>query len=140
MSRRNSIQATVERLVERHGFAAEFKAALKTGTPFHLRVEHNSDAMLPLVVEVLPGDDGSPQISLTHYRESWGDLIQDPEIVFDSNYVGRMFQMPNVYQRVPDGYRSPSLDSFAKTWAMNIRHQGYCDPERVTTLSVTHPR
>jgi hypothetical protein len=64
------MQKTIERLAHDH----EFDLTLASG---RMRLEAG-DAYMPLVVEKIK----ERLVSVTHYHESNGDLVTDPEIVF----------------------------------------------------------
>ncbi len=108
---------------------------------------------MPLAVEDIgPSDEGRRQISLTHYGEQNGDLMRDPEIVFELHVAGDAVYAEPVYFRndyvgvenfvyttreehpgVTVKLVSPRLKSelrgFALIWLRNLRDQGFFSPD-----------
>ena len=108
---------------------------------------------MPLAVEeIYPSDDGHRQISLTHYGEQNGDMMRDPEIVFELHTAGELVYAEPVYFRndymgienfvyktreerpgVTVKLVSPRLKnelrSFARVWFRNLRDQGFFSPD-----------
>ena len=101
---------------------------------------------MPLSVEHIgQSADGNRLISLCHYGEQNGDLMRDPEMVFElfihgeasaaeplsfqNDYMG-VFQ--NVYRYDESGKKThvktrlkAELKSFARTWFKNLKDQGF---------------
>lgn len=114
-----------------------------------IRIDPPGAGLMRLCIEhVLSGTRrGTSQVSVAHYYEQNGDLMQDPEIVAEvpddrwdnaSNWTPVFFQQasPPVYQEaltVSDGkvYIRPNLardiKSFMATWDKNIGEQGYVE-------------
>jgi Domain of unknown function (DUF6908) len=107
---------------------------------------------MPLTIEeILPSAEGHRQISLTHYGKQNGDLMRDPEIVFELHDWGQdgIFAEPVYFRNDYAGVESfvyatreePSgvtvklvnprlkreLKSFARMWFRNLREQGFFD-------------
>jgi hypothetical protein len=80
------------------------------------------EAILPLTIEKI--DD--QRLSVAHYREQRGDLMRDPEVVFDTSseeWVPVEYQQdPLLYQQDDSGL---PIHSFLDTWNENIRSQGF---------------
>ena len=111
-----------------------------------------SDGYMPLSIEDIGhSPDGFRQISLCHYGEQNGDLMRDPEMVFElfthgelsaaeplsfqNDYMG-LFQ--EVYRYDEAGKKThvntrlrAELKSFARTWFSNMREQGFLGPQAV---------
>jgi len=130
-TRRHPMQKVIEDIAQRAGRLDEYRQALKDGYGFHIRLE--SGAYMPLSIEVI----APRQVSVCHYGEQNGDLMRDPEMIFE--YAGPGF-LPVYYRndyigiertmvRRDDAGRIMryTLDSFPATWARNIRHQGFVD-------------
>jgi hypothetical protein len=103
----------------------------------HLRLEKG--LYQPLVIEKI----GLRQISVAHYREQNGDLLQDPEIVFFITETGwypleitQVFpgwkQIATVDEEKNQIVRAKlrlmeSVAEFAEMWADNLRDQGWLE-------------
>lgn len=113
---------------------------------------------MPLSVEDIgTSGEGNRLVSLCHYGEQNGDLMRDPDMVFEihtwtdapaaapatyaepisfrNDYMG-LFQ--EVYRYDDNGKRThvnarlkADLKSFARTWFRNIREQGFLGPKAV---------
>ena len=101
---------------------------------------------MPLSVEHIgQSADGNRLIAISHYGEQHGDLMRDPEMVFEvhasptpataeplsfrNDYMGLMQE---VYRYDDDGKKThvntklkQELTSFAKTWFQNLKDQGF---------------
>ena len=101
---------------------------------------------MPLSIESIgTSADGNRLISLCHYGEQNGDLMRDPEMVFElfthgeastaeplsfqNDYMG-LFQ--EVYRYDDSGKKThvnsrlkQELKSFARTWFQNLKDQGF---------------
>lgn len=109
-------------------------------------VRINVDGYMPLSIESIgTSADGNRLISLCHYGEQNGDLMRDPEMVFElfihgeasaaeplsfqNDYMG-VFQ--EVYRYDESGKKThvktglkAELKSFARTWFKNLKDQGF---------------
>ena len=121
-------------------FASVLTQLLGTDTAVRIRVE----GYMPLSIEVVgTSADGNRLISLCHYGEQNGDLMRDPEIVFEvhsataaaeplsfqNDYMG-LFQ--EVYRYDDTGKKThvktrlkAELKSFARTWFKNLKDQSF---------------
>src|SRR5262245_32959183 len=98
---------------------------------------------LRLVIEHIgAGPRGGELVSVAHYGEQNGDLMRDPEIVFEvaartwypvsvqMDYVGSYREAVSVGE---DGkvYVCPAwvreIQAFARIWDRNLKHQGFVD-------------
>mgnify|MGYP001304259141 CR=1 FL=1 len=101
---------------------------------------------MPLSVEHIgQSAEGNRLIAISHYRKQHGDLMRDPEMVFEihtytapymaeplsfrNDYMGLMQE---VYRFDDDGKKThvnvrlkQELKSFAKTWLTNLKDQGF---------------
>ena len=101
---------------------------------------------MPLSVEDIgQSTDGHRLIAICHYREQHGDLMRDPEMVFEihtyaapdtaeplsfrNDYMGLLQE---VYRYDDDGKKThvnvrlkQELTSFARTWFKNLKDQGF---------------
>ena len=101
---------------------------------------------MPLSVEDIgQSGDGNRLISLCHYGEQNGDLMRDPDMVFEihawadapaaeplsfrNDYMGLLQE---VYRYGADGKKThvnaklkQELTSFARTWFINLKNQGF---------------
>ena len=127
-------------------FAKALLTLLGTDTAVRIRV----DGYMPLSIEAIgTSADGNRLIALCHYGEQNGDLMRDPEMVFElfthgetsaaeplsfqNDYVG-LFQ--EVYRYDDTGKKThvktrlkAELKSFARTWFTNLKDQGFLSPE-----------
>jgi hypothetical protein len=134
-------------------FATVLTALLGTDTAVRLTV----DGYMPLSIEDIgQSADGNRLISICHYGEQNGDLMRDPDMVFEvyaspapataeplsfrNDYMGLMQE---VYRYDDDGKKTAvnpklkqDLKSFARTWFQNLKDQGFLgDSARRETLS-----
>jgi hypothetical protein len=69
------------------------------------------------------------RLSVMHATTENGDLIRDPEIIFDvagNEWTPVVYrQSPNLYQEDEDGL--PDVGAFADTWDTNLRKQGFVE-------------
>ena len=101
---------------------------------------------MPLSVEHIgQSDEGNRLIAISHYGEQHGDLMRDPEMVFEmhtsaapdmaeplsfrNDYMGLMQE---VYRYNDSGKKThvnarlkQELKSFARTWFKNLKDQGF---------------
>ena len=121
-------------------FATVLAQLLGTDTAVRLTVK----GYMPLSIESIgTSADGNRLISLCHYGEQNGDLMRDPEMVFEvhsataaaeplsfqNDYMG-LFQ--EVYRYDDTGKKThvntrlkQELTSFARTWFTNLKEQGF---------------
>ena len=130
------------------GQILELAAPLEPG--FHLKIEN--PPYMALVIEDIQqrGPNGSPLISVAHYGEQNGDLMRDPEMVFEIERNGEQIKMTPTYWRndyvgkeefsaiEEDGRRlvvsalQRAHSEFAKMWDANLRAQGFVEAFRRT--------
>jgi hypothetical protein len=110
----------------------------------HLHIEN--PPFLALVIEATDesGPCGLPAISVTHYGEQNGDLMRDPEMMFELGLAGgahlNPFYWRNDYVAVEQWSRFIRDDhyafhtelhrqheEFAKLWDKNLRSQGFAE-------------
>mgnify|MGYP001579011519 FL=1 len=129
-------------------FAKALLTLLGADTAVRLRV----DGYMPLSIEAIgTSADGNRLISICHYGEQNGDLMRDPEMVFELFTRGELsaaeplsFQndymglLQEVYRCDESGKKThvntrlkAELKSFARTWFRNIREQGFFGPQAV---------
>ena len=123
-------------------FASVLTQLLGNETAVRLTV----NGYMPLSIESIgTSADGNRLISLCHYGEQNGDLMRDPEMVFElfthgeasaaeplsfqNDYMG-LFQ--EVYRCDDSGKKThvnsrlkQELKSFARTWFQNLKDQGF---------------
>ncbi|HSL02110.1 MAG TPA: hypothetical protein VK901_01050 [Nitrospiraceae bacterium] len=111
-------------------------------------VRLTANGYMPLSVEHIGHSaNGNRLIAVCHYGEQNGDLMCDPEMVFEihtyaapdmaeplsfrNDYMGTMQE---VYRYGSDGKKThvnaklrQDLTSFAKTWFQNLKDQGFLD-------------
>ena len=109
-------------------------------------VRLTANGYMPLSVEDIGrSTDGNCLIAICHYGEQNGDLMRDPEMVFEvyasptpataeplsfrNDYMGLMQE---IYRYDDDGKKThvnvrlkQDLKSFARTWLNNLKDQGF---------------
>jgi hypothetical protein len=109
----------------------------------HRPIRLEAPGFMRLVIEhVGAGPRGGELVSVAHYGEQNGDLMRDPEIVFEvsvgtwypvsiqQDYVGSYREAVSVGE---DGrvYVRPAdvrdIQAFAHVWDRNLKHQGFVD-------------
>lgn len=129
-------------------FAKALLTLLGADTVVRLRV----DGYMPLSVEAIgTSADGNRLISICHYSEQNGDLMRDPEMVFElfthgeasaaeplsfqNDYMGvlqEVYRYDDVGKKTHVNTRlKAELKSFARTWFSNLREQGFFGPQAV---------
>jgi hypothetical protein len=81
----------------------------------------------PGVMDLTIEKVATSQISASHYWKQNGDLMRDPEIVFDTDsgwMPVRYRQDPSLLQVDEDGL---DIQDFVGTWEKNLRSQGFID-------------
>lgn len=97
---------------------------------------------MPLVIEYVgEGPRSLPMVSVAHYFEQQGDLMRDPEIVFEVT-PGGAWEPVSIQQDPVGSYQEAvfrdkdgrlmarpglirELKSFARMWDRNIKEQGF---------------
>ena len=129
-------------------FASVLTQLLGNETAVRLTVE----GYMPLSVEAIgQSAEGNRLIAICHYGEQHGDLMRDPEMVFElfthgeasaaeplsfqNDYMG-LFQ--EVYRYDDTGKKThvktrlkAELKSFGRMWFQNLRDQGFFGPQAV---------
>ena len=129
-----------------------FAKALLTLLGADMAVRIRVDGYMPLSIEAIgTSADGNRLISICHYGEQNGDLMRDPDMVFElfthgeasaaeplsfqNDYMGLLQE---VYRYDESGKKThvntrlkAELKSFARTWFSNIREQGFFGPQAV---------
>jgi hypothetical protein len=121
----------------------ELAAPLQAG--FHIRIEN--EPWMTLVIEDTQerGPNGLPAISVAHYGEQNGDLMRDPEMIFEADESGDEMNLIPFYWRndyvgieqysafIENGgtVLNPRLkrehSAFAGTWDHNLKAQGFLE-------------
>lgn len=102
--------------------------------------EVKREGYMPLHVERLPGN----RLAVSHVYEQNGDLIRDPEVVFDITKTkkGAGQLVPDTIEHPPMVFNGRELsgpvkisqtDSFLKQWADNLKSQGFLKAQTETT-------
>ena len=120
-------------------FASVLTQLLANDTAIRLTVE----GYMPLSVEDIGHSaEGNRLVSICHYGEQNGDLMRDPEMVFEIHAHGMaeplsfrndyMGVMQEVYRYDDSGKKThvnaklkAELKSFARTWFSNLKDQGF---------------
>lgn len=100
---------------------------------FYLKVKN--EPFQPLVIEAWT-NEGKRLVSVAHYFEMNGDLVQDPEILLDVQsglpiYLQNQFGFYPVVRIDENGKTNvdpeaqKSILTFMNLWAKNIKHQGF---------------
>jgi hypothetical protein len=124
----------VQKIIDKLGGMAAMKSRpIRLEVPVFMRlvIEHIGD-----------GPRGGEVVSVAHYGEENGDLMRDPEVVFEvaagtwhpvsiqQDYVGSYREAVSVAEdgRVvirPAEVRD--IQAFARIWDRNLKHQGFVD-------------
>jgi hypothetical protein len=133
----------VQKIIDQRGGLAALKQH-----PIRLQVP----GFMRLVIEhVGTGPRGGELVSVAHYGEQAGDLMRDPEIVFE--VAAGQWQPVSIQQDYVGSYREAVLigedckvyvrpaevrdiTSFARIWDRNIKHQGFVDAANNRTDAV----
>ena len=98
------------------------------------QIEVSQDGFMDLTIEKV----GHDRVSVAHYYTQRGDLMSDPEIVFQIEDDGtwlpiRYTQQPNIHDFDPDGiaHTQPFIDQ----WSSNLRAQGFIEAAKHADLS-----
>jgi hypothetical protein len=123
-----------------------FAKALTTLLGADMAVRIRVDGYMPLSIEAIGASaNGNRLISICHYGEQNGDLMRDPEMVFELYTHGELsvaeplsFQndymglLQEVYRYDESSKKThvdtrlkADLKSFARTWFRNLREQGF---------------
>lgn len=129
-------------------FAKALLTLLGTDTAIRIRV----DGYMPLSIEAIgTSAAGNRLIAISHTGEQNGDLMRDPEMVFELFAYGEasaaeplsfqndyMGLLQEVYRYDDAGKKThvntrlkAELKSFARTWFSNMREQGFFGPQAV---------
>jgi hypothetical protein len=113
---------------------------------FQFRIEN--PPWMALVIEDLParGPSGFRAVSVAHYGEQNGDLMRDPEMLFEMELKGGLWRLSpyswrndyvgiEQYSRYRDDdgnllvlmRRQRQLEEFADLWDNNLRSQGFVE-------------
>jgi hypothetical protein len=115
-----------------------------------LDVKVENSPSMALVIEAVDesGPCGLPAISVAHYGEQNGDLMRDPEMMFElgfaggahlnpfywrNDYVGGIEQWSRFIEEGNYCYHialHAQHQAFAKTWDKNLRQQGFVEAFR----------
>lgn len=122
-------------VVQGSGLLDAFRDAVEKQEPFHLQINAESSALMPLIIEVV----GS-EVAVSHTFIQMGDVMRDPEIVFDGKtWVATEITQDPVghYERVPKGQVNRGIEELADAWAKNLKP--YTFLEGASYESLTHP-
>jgi hypothetical protein len=121
----------------------ELAAPLQAG--FHIRIENEPWMILVIEDTQERGPNGLPAISVAHYGEQNGDLMRDPEMIFEAEESGEEMNLIPFYWRNDyvgvEQYSAFTEDgktllnaklkqehiAFARTWDANLRAQGFLE-------------
>ncbi len=121
----------------------DLAAPLQAG--FHISIEN--EPWMTLVIEDTQerGPNGLPAISVAHYGEQNGDLMRDPEMIFEAEESGEDMNLVPFYWRNDyagiEQYSDVTEEgrtllnaklrcehiAFAGTWDANLRAQGFLE-------------
>lgn len=126
-------------IIKAAGKEEEFQKALAENNTAHVRIINGS--WMPLSIEAIGNHAKSnlPQISVCHYGKQNGDLMRDPEMIFEIHPDGHW--IPNCYRndfanseknlvarRDERGF--PILwfkEKLTFIWSRNLKHQGFIE-------------
>ncbi|WP_226006045.1 DUF6908 domain-containing protein [Natrinema salinisoli] len=112
---------TIQEILELHGFDSV------EDMPISYEIKLEVDGFMPLVIEKVDAH----RLSVAHYYEQNGDLMRDPEIVFDTQvWVAVEYrQDPFVYQRDEGGLVDATAFAL-DTWDDDLERQGFVEAAR----------
>jgi len=129
-------------------FATVLAQLLGSDTAVRISVE----GYMPLSIEAIgTSADGNRLIAICHYGEQHGDLMRDPEMVFElfthgevsaaeplsfqNDYLGvlqEVYRYDEADKKTHVNTRlKAELTSFARMWFQNLRDQGFLGPQAV---------
>lgn len=117
---------SVRRILEAQGY----KDVQELEVNETIKIDPGPDAVMPLTIEKLWEYEDRDRISVAHYYTQRGDLMSDPEIVFDVPHGGGDW-VPVRYTHHPytEQYDSHGLgrdvQRFVELWDENLRSMGY---------------
>ena len=131
----------------------ELKKAGRFNEGFHILIANKP--YMPLAIEDIcdPGPDGHRVISVTHYGKQNGDLMRDPEMLFqlvetESTMMLHPFYYRNDYVGIEEWSRwredgrllvrlvlNAQHRNFASVWDNNLKDQGFLEAFRQTLIS-----
>jgi hypothetical protein len=134
-----SFRNVILAIIKAAGKEDEFNKAFAENDAVYIKVKNGS--WIPLSIEAIGNHHESklPQISVTHYGESNGDAMRDPEMVFEihpnghwiannfrNDWIGvdREMVVKRDDKGMPIAWRK---DSFPAIWARNLRDQGFIE-------------
>jgi hypothetical protein len=137
-TRGGTVMKSVARIIEIHGGLEALRSKA-------IRIEPPCSGLMRLCVEhVGMGPRGMPLVSVAHYFEQNGDLMADPDLVFEVNpdsWKSGEWGPVSFTQNSTGTYHEAvviqngkvmiaprlvaSLKSFARTWDRNLKAQGY---------------
>jgi hypothetical protein len=133
----------VQKIIDTRGGLAALKQR-----PIRLQVP----GFMRLVIEhVGTGPRGGELVSVAHYGELNGDLMRDPEVVFE--VAAGQLQPNSIQQDYVGSYRDAvfigedgkvfirpaevrDIEAFSRIWDRNIKHQGFVDAAKNRTETV----
>jgi len=98
-----------------------------------VEVDPGGETDMPLTIEKVYEDGDTARVSVAHYYTQRGDLMSDPEVVFDINTDAgdsegwtpvRYVQHPYIEQYDEDGLGN-DVRAFVNEWDSNLRRDGY---------------
>ena len=121
----------------------ELAGPLQAG--FHIRIEN--EPWMTLVIEDTQerGPNGLPAISVAHYGEQNGDLMRDPEMIFEAEESNEQLNLVPYYWRndyagveqysafIEEGRTLLNAElerehtAFARIWDANLKAQGFLE-------------
>lgn len=118
---------TIKKILEHLGY----ESVLELDINDSITLESGSDAIMDLTIERVSDD----HLSVAHYWVQRGDLMADPEIVFDisgDEWTPIEHKVdPRFHRHNEDGL--PESQQFAtKTWDTNLQRQGFVDVAKQT--------
>ena len=125
---RRPIQVSIEMILKHHKLLDEFN---KEKIGFY--VKFKNPPYQPLTIEQIY----QGHVSISHTYIQNGDVMRDPEIVLnkDNWYGFEITQDPlGRFQSIPEGKYSKGIERLLRTWAMNLRYQGWVTDAEIITI------
>lgn len=109
---------TVKGIIERAGY----------GSAIEMNAGENIEVSAPGVMDLTIEKIGQDRLSVAHYWTQRGDMMWDPEVVFE---IGNSDWRPVEYRQDPLFHQMDSngldIDDFLETWNDNLEAQGFLE-------------
>ncbi|NUC74732.1 hypothetical protein HTZ84_20945 [Haloterrigena sp. SYSU A558-1] len=121
---------SIKEILEIHGFDSV------EDMPISYEIKLEVDGFMPLIIKKI----NEHRLSVAHYYEQNGDLMRDPEIIFDSQVWVAVEYHQDPFIRLRDENGLVDATAFAlNTWDDNLKQQGFVEAaEQAASASPAH--